>query len=41
MEISGGLQLGNWNFPVVAPSSKADVTTTIQLRVFPQPHRKD
>ncbi|WP_160115133.1 capsule assembly Wzi family protein [Bryocella elongata] len=41
MELSGGLQFGSWNFPVVAPATKSDVTTTIQLRVFPQPHRRD
>ena len=37
-QISGGVQYGRWNFVAISPDSKSDVTTTFQVRFFPQKH---
>jgi len=41
LEVSGMIQYGRWNFVAVSPQSKSDVTSTIQVRLFPHIHGDD
>lgn len=39
VEISGTVDYGRWNFPVISADSKSDFATTFQVRFFPKTHR--
>jgi hypothetical protein len=36
VEVSGTIQYGRWNFIAIAPETKSDFTTTLQVRFFPK-----
>lgn len=37
IEVSGQLQYERWNFPILAPGARSDVSTSIEIRFVPKP----